>query len=103
MPNRCRVWRYFSIGYHTHTHTHRWRHLSVYNTDCWAKPYAKKKHSEFRRAGEVPSVLSAGRDLARKLQQPGETLCKVGVHTKKGADRTEFEKFLSSNSFVIWI
>ena len=92
---------------------------------AWRNPVQKEEQQEFRKAEEVPSVLSAGVDLVESNhhniyttqrlpateEQPsnataGEDLVQCskpnsGVPNKE-AERIEFENFPKSTIFVIW-
>ena len=85
----------------------------------------KKEQTEYRRAGEVPSVFSAGENFAqnnrdnihattwipatgepRSITSVGRDLVQIsqqnsGVFIRKEAERIEFDKFPNSRTFVI--
>ena len=138
--NRCRIRRYHSID----GVVRRWKYISVSSINfsvasavsssafgcpqltAGTDPMQRKARSDFRRAGDAPSGVSAGEDSARhnlnncqttqKSQAGGEPPAALqtgkhpvqsnqqtsGVPKKKEADNIQFEKFQNSNSFVIW-
>ena len=96
--------------------------LGFFLSDGRREPNAKKKEPEYRRAGEVPSVLSAGEILAqnnpnnthattcipatgepRSITFVGETLC-ANLSMELFLKRRKLKELSSgkSKSFVIW-